>query len=101
MFQLQMKSPRPSYEPVRSNKHRILLVDDEPDIVEVLRRGLELKGLQVDAYSSSQEALQSFRPNVYDLAILDIRMPVLSGFTLYREMKKVDHAITVCFLSAF
>jgi DNA-binding response OmpR family regulator len=101
IFQLQMKSPRPSYGPVRSNKHRILLVDDEPDIVEVLRRGLELKGLQVDAYSSSQEALQSFRPNVYDLAILDIRMPVLSGFALYREMKKVDHAITACFLSAF
>jgi len=59
------------------------------DIVEVFRRGLEQKGLQVDAYSSPQEALRSFKPNMYDLAILDIRMPVMSGFELYREMKKV------------
>lgn len=85
----------------KSNKHRILLVDDDPDVVEVLRRGLKVKGLQVDAYTSPQEALQSFKPEAYDLAILDIRMPAMTGFQLYREMKKVDTAIAVCFLSAF
>ena len=83
------------------DKHRVLLVDDDPDIVEVLRRGLKVKGLQVDAYTSPQEALQSFKPNVYDLAILDIRMPAMTGFQLYREMKRRDLAIAVCFLSAF
>ncbi len=62
----------------KSNKHRILLVDDDPDIVEVLRRGLKVKGLHVDAHTSPQEALQSFKPNVYDLAILDIRMPAMT-----------------------
>jgi two-component system catabolic regulation response regulator CreB/two-component system response regulator ChvI len=81
--------------------HRMLLVDDEADIVDILSRGLELKGMLVDAYSSPRQALQAFKPNLYDLAILDIRMPVLSGFQLYREMKKIDPAITVCFLSAF
>jgi DNA-binding response OmpR family regulator len=91
----------PLHRPPRSNKHRILLVDDEADILEVLRRGLELRGLQVDAYTSPEEALQSFKPGIYDLAILDIRMPAMTGFQLYREMKKVDSAITVCFLSAF
>ena len=85
----------------KSNKHRMLLVDDDPDVVEVLRRELKVKGLQVDAYTSPQEALQSFKPDVYDLAILDIRMPAMTGFQLYREMKKVDSAIAVCFLSAF
>jgi DNA-binding response OmpR family regulator len=84
-----------------SNKHRILLVDDDADIVEVLRRGLKLKGFLVDAYTSPQQALQSFKPNVYDLTILDIRMPAMTGFQLYREMKRRDPAITVCFLSAF
>jgi two-component system catabolic regulation response regulator CreB/two-component system response regulator ChvI len=79
----------------------MLLVDDEADIVDILSRGLELKGMLVDAYSSPRQALQAFKPNLYDLAILDIRMPVLSGFQLYREMKKIDPAITVCFLSAF
>lgn len=85
----------------KSNKHRILLVDDDPDIVEVLRRGLKVKGLQVYAYTSPQEALESFKPKTYDLAILDIRMPAMTGFQLYREIKSRDPAIAVCFLSAF
>lgn len=77
------------------------MVDDEVDILHVLKRELEIKGFQVEGYSSPQEALDSFKPSKYDLAILDIRMPGLSGFQLYREMKKLDPAITACFLSAF
>ncbi len=80
---------------------RLLIVDDDSDIVKVLKHGLEINGYDVDAYSSSQKALDSFKPNTYDLAILDIRMPALSGFQLYREIKRRDSAITVCFLSAF
>ena len=85
----------------KSHSHRILLVDDDTDTVQVLRQGLELKGLQVDAYSSPQKALQSFKPDMYDLAIIDIKMPDMNGFQLYREIKKRDSAITACFLSAF
>jgi DNA-binding response OmpR family regulator len=80
---------------------RVLLVDDEADIVRVLKRGLELKGFMVDAFDYPQEAIKSFKPNVYDLAILDIRMPGLNGFTLYRQLKKIDPSLTACFLSAF
>jgi two-component system, OmpR family, response regulator ChvI len=69
--------------------------------VQVLRQGLELKGLQVDAYGSPQEALQCFKPDVYDLAILDIKIPDINGFQLYREMKKLYPTTTACFLSAF
>ncbi len=83
------------------NKYRILLVDDDPDIVKVLMRGLKVKGLQVHAYTSPQEALKSFKPGTYDLAILDIRMPSMTGFQLYREMKRRDLTVAVCFLSAF
>jgi DNA-binding response OmpR family regulator len=85
----------------KSKKHMILLVDDDSDIVKVFRRGLKAKGLLTDAYTSPQEALQSFKPNAYDLAILDIRMPEMTGFQLYREIKNRDPTITVCFLSAF
>jgi CheY-like chemotaxis protein len=80
---------------------RVLLLDDEADIVRVLKRGLELKGFMVDAFDYPQEAIKSFKPNVYDLAILDIRMPGLNGFTLYRQLKKIDPSLTACFLSAF
>jgi CheY-like chemotaxis protein len=96
-----LKHLESSFGSARTNKHRILLVDDESDIVEILKRGLEAKGLQVDAYASPWKALDSFKPNTYDLAILDIRMPLLSGFALYRAIKKLDPLITVYFLSAF
>jgi two-component system, OmpR family, response regulator ChvI len=85
----------------KAPNNRILLVDDDHDVLQFLKQGLELKGLQVNAYSSAQEALQSFKPDVYDLAILDIRMPDMNGFQLYREIKKRDHTITAYFLSAF
>lgn len=81
--------------------YHILLVDDELDILRVLKRGLEAKGFEVDAFDSPQQAIDFFKSNVYDLAILDIRMPGLNGFALYRQMKKTDPSLTACFLSAF
>jgi DNA-binding response OmpR family regulator len=83
------------------DRFRILLVDDEADILHVLKRGLEVNGFDVDAFASSQEAINSFKPDIYDLTILDIRMPGLNGFALYRQMKKLDPSLTACFLSAF
>ena len=83
------------------DQFRLLIVDDEADIGHVLKRGLEAKGFEVDAYDSPQQAINSFKPNVYDLAILDIRMPGLNGFALYRQMKKIDPSLIACFLSAF
>lgn len=87
--------------PTLKGDYRILLVDDDADIVNVLRRGLEVNGFHVEAFSSSKGALDAFNPDVYDLAILDIRMPGLDGFQLYRDMKRRDPTITACFLSAF
>lgn len=94
-------SSRKKVTSTMKQQYRILLVDDEVDILHVLKRGLEINGFQVEGYSSPQEVLVSFKPSKYDLAILDIRMPGLSGFQLYREIKKLDPTITACFLSAF
>jgi DNA-binding response OmpR family regulator len=104
MYKNKLKSSssrRRGASPLKQEHPRIFLVDDEADVIHVLKRGLEVKGFQIDAYSSPQKALDSFKPSKYDLAILDIRMPGLSGFQLYREMKKIDPTITACFLSAF
>ncbi len=94
-------SSRKKPTPAPKEQYRILLVDDDADILNVLGRGLRVNGFHVDAFSSSKGALDAFKPDVYDLAILDIRMPGLDGFQLYREMKKRDPPITACFLSAF
>jgi len=80
---------------------RIAVVDDEPDITTVLKKGLEHHGFAVEIFNDPQAALASFKPGHYDLMIIDIRMPKLNGFDLYRELKKRDEGVKVCFLTAF
>jgi two-component system, OmpR family, response regulator ChvI len=80
---------------------RVAVVDDEPDITTVLKRGLEQHGFVVDVFNDPQTALANFVPGRYDLMIIDIRMPKLNGFDLYRELKKKDAGVKVCFLTAF
>src|SRR5919205_322453 len=82
------------------NNSRILLVDDEPDIALVFRTVLKDEGFKVDSFTDPQLALYNFKPNLYDLVILDIKMPNISGFRLYREIKKIDPKVKVCFLTA-
>ena len=80
---------------------KILVVDDEPDITSSIKRGLERNDFQVDAYTDPQKALSEFKSGVYDLLLIDIRMPKLSGFELYREIKKKNDHAKICFFTAF
>ena len=82
------------------DRNRILIVDDEPDLTEVFTMALEYHGFKVDSFNDSQEALSKYKPGLYDLVILDIKMPQLDGFELYHEIKKKDNNANVCFLTA-
>ena len=79
---------------------RILVVDDEPDVNLTLKVSLEDKGFKVDAFDDPLLALENFKAGVYGLLILDIKMPEMNGFELYREIKKIDNKVKVCFLTA-
>jgi DNA-binding response OmpR family regulator len=79
---------------------RIMLVDDESDVTYTLEMVLEDNGFQVDSYTDPTLALSNFRPGLYDLLLLDIKMPNMSGFDLYQKMKEIDSNIKVCFLTA-
>jgi CheY-like chemotaxis protein len=82
-------------------KIRILVVDDEYDVIYIVKRILEEAGLfQVDAFANPTIALSHFKPNTYDLVILDIRMPDIDGLELYKKIKAIDNKVKVCFLSA-
>jgi DNA-binding response OmpR family regulator len=82
------------------DNNRILVVDDEPDLTQVSTLALEYHGFKVDAFNDPQEALSMYKPGLYDLVILDIKMPKMDGFELYHEIKKKDNNANVCFLTA-
>jgi CheY-like chemotaxis protein len=69
---------------------RILIVDDEKDVGRTLKMILENYGFDVDYFTDPAAALEQFKPSLYDLTILDIRMPDPNGFKLYSELKSRD-----------
>jgi len=77
-----------------------LIVDDESDIILSIKIGLEDNGFEVDAFSEPLLALSHFKANSHALVILDIKMPDMNGFELYREMRKIDEKIKVFFFTA-
>jgi DNA-binding response OmpR family regulator len=79
----------------------VAVVDDEPDIVNSLKTGLELHGFKVDTYTDPERLIAEYKPGRYEMMLLDIRMPKLNGFELYREIKKKDDKAKICFLTAF
>jgi CheY-like chemotaxis protein len=79
---------------------RILLVDDEPDSCMVYQIVLEDAGYECKSYTGSVKALQEFRPNYYDLILLDVKMPVLNGFELSKKIREVDKTVKVIFITA-
>jgi DNA-binding response OmpR family regulator len=83
-----------------NKKKRILFVDDKPDLTSLLEIALERVGFDVDTFNDPSLVLKSFRPSLYDLIILDIIMPKIDGFELYEQIKKVDPAVKICFLTA-
>ena len=83
------------------DKPSILLIDDENDIVVTLKKGLELKGFEVDAFDASPQALQQFKPYRYDVVITEIHMPILNGFEVYKLIRKQDEKVRIFFMTAF
>ena len=78
-----------------------MTVDDEEDVTFCLGVVLQETGLfEVDGFTDPQQALSSFKPGKYDLVILDIRMPKMDGFELYKKIKLIDKNVDVCFLTA-
>ena len=80
---------------------RIMIVDDEENIMMVLKRGIEKHGFRVSAFTDPLLALSNFEKDLYDLVLLDIKMPKMEGFELYQNIHKIDKEVKVCFMTAF
>ena len=86
---------------ISNNKvKKILLVDDEPDVIYAIKNILEDNGFQIDSFNDPMLALDNYQTNFYDLVILDIKMPKMDGFELYIKIREIDPKVKICFLTA-
>ncbi len=80
---------------------KILVVDDDVDNGLLLRDYLQISGLDVDVYFSSEEASENIQSGQYSVAILDVLMDGIGGMELYRIISNIDANIRVCFLTGY
>jgi DNA-binding response OmpR family regulator len=78
----------------------ILIVDDDPDMTSIFSLGLQDVGFEVYAYNDPLDALSEFRPNLYDLLLVDINMPKINGIELSRQLLELDSNVKICFITA-
>jgi DNA-binding NtrC family response regulator len=89
------------YDTHKTKMKRIFLVDDDYDHTITFKMGLEIANFQVDAYNDSAIALSKFKPDYYDLLLIDVKMPKIDGFELYEKIKEIDNKVMVWFITAY
>ena len=85
----------------QEHRFRVLVVDDEPSILRLLQSVLEQRPYHVDTADGGLTALALVRRNVYDLILLDMRMPDLDGLATLREIKKIDSNPSVLIMTGY
>jgi len=82
------------------NKDRLLIVEDDHNLGQILTEYLEIKGYSTTLARDGEEGLQKYHQHTFDLCILDVMMPKKDGFTLAKEIRLVNKQIPIIFLTA-
>jgi two-component system OmpR family response regulator len=85
---------------VMDKKVNILLAEDDKNLGTILKSYLQAKGFEATLCENGKVALDAFKKGYYDFAILDVMMPVMDGFTLAKEIRKIDKRVPLLFLTA-
>lgn len=87
----------------KSNQPRLLIVDDEKDLLFVYKRALELAGMEVTTFDNPDMAFQEFKENSekYSLLLTDMRMPSMNGYELINSVKAIRPEIRTIIISAY
>ena len=99
----ELKQQQHQQQQKKRSGDTIMLVDDEPDILLTYETYLANAGYKLDAFTDSREAIMHFEhtdPNIYNLVLMDIRMPNLNGIQLYYRLKAINPNIKILFISA-
>jgi len=81
-------------------RKRILLAEDDENLGTLLQNYLNAKGYEVLLYADGQKALEGFRSGDFSINIIDVMMPVMDGFELVRQIRKIDPDAPVIYLTA-
>jgi DNA-binding response OmpR family regulator len=102
------KSQSTTSEKLSSFTKRILIVDDDPDIIFTFKKGLEAENekssnkvfFKVNSYDDPLLALLEFKPDLYDLILIDINMPKMDGVELSSKISELDVNVKICLVTA-
>ena len=78
---------------------QVLLVDDEEELVTTMAERLTLRGIQADWATSAEDALKKLEHKRYDIALLDVKIPKMSGIRLKKEMEEKNPDMRFIFLT--
>ena len=82
------------------SKIKILIVEDDPNLGKILFEYLDAKNFDISLAIDGEEGLEKFLNNTWDLLLLDVMMPKKDGFSLAKDIRKVDQDIPIIFLTA-
>jgi DNA-binding response OmpR family regulator len=103
------KSQSITSEKLSSFAKRILIVDDDPDITFTFKKGLEAENekngnnkvfFKVNSYNDPMLTLSEFKPDLYDLILIDINMPKMDGIELSSKISELDANVKICLVTA-
>jgi DNA-binding response OmpR family regulator len=80
---------------------RVLLVDDELELVSALTERLVMRGIDAEYASTGQEAIQRVGNNRYDLVVLDVKMPGIAGLALKKELRNIHPELKFLFMTGY
>lgn len=83
-----------------TQKINTLLAEDDKKLGVILKKYLEAKDIPVTLCTNGEEALQTFKEGKFNFCIFDVMMPLMDGFTLSKEIKKIDKRVPIIFLTA-
>ena len=83
-----------------SNKKRILLVEDDTNLGNLLQDSLEIKNYEVVLKRNGEDAFNEFKVGKFDMCLLDVMMPKKDGFTLAKDIRRMNATVPITFLTA-
>jgi DNA-binding response OmpR family regulator len=78
---------------------KVILVDDEQKFINMLAKRLAMRGIQADAVFTGNDAIKKISNTSYDAAVLDIKMPGISGIQLKRKLVSLDPGLKIIFVT--